>query len=289
MYVLLWLSAKRRKLFNTFPKQFETKKKPANILPRHTCKAKTPINQLDCDSAIGLDLLHNSDFAVLYHDRQFSPLAKARTRFHLVALEDIFIKTQKPILCRQKNVSTLFKFYNNSSLGCGQATFFKYHLFSRWFLTRARQKRFESIFNSILQSYKIIPNIQDESDNGQSNFDICLFGKIKLFEFTIIYDYVQLLSVLYPKQNRPFFSNNLALYSFFYKETICKYSSNNAILCNQKYRLNPNFLIFGNNLQVTVSALTIQSTLDLTDLDLTDFGFNGLRILPFRKHRLLYM
>ena len=35
--------------------------------------------------------------------------------------------------------------------------------------------------------------------------------------------------------------------------------------------------------------LPVQSTLDLTDLDLTDFGFNGLRILPFRKHRLLYM
>ena len=33
----------------------------------------------------------------------------------------------------------------------------------------------------------------------------------------------------------------------------------------------------------------LQSTLNLTDLDLTDFGFNGLRILPFRKHRLLYI
>ena len=38
-----------------------------------------------------------------------------------------------------------------------------------------------------------------------------------------------------------------------------------------------------------VDANALQSTLDLTDLDLTDFGFNGLRILPFCKHRLLYM
>ena len=37
------------------------------------------------------------------------------------------------------------------------------------------------------------------------------------------------------------------------------------------------------------NPVPVQSTLDLTDLDLTDFGFNGLRILPFRKHRLLYM
>ena len=34
--------------------------------------------------------------------KSFSVLAKARTNFHLDALEATFIKTLKPILCRQK-------------------------------------------------------------------------------------------------------------------------------------------------------------------------------------------
>ena len=61
--------------------------------PRRNCKAKTPINQLECDSAIGLHLLQNPVCAAHYHDRQFSILAKARTQFHLAALEAILIKT----------------------------------------------------------------------------------------------------------------------------------------------------------------------------------------------------
>ena len=71
-------------------------------MPRRNCKAKTPLNQLECDSAIGLHLLQNPDCAAQYHYRQFSILAKARTQYHLAALEAIFIKTQQPILCRPK-------------------------------------------------------------------------------------------------------------------------------------------------------------------------------------------
>ena len=84
------------------PKSIRNKQKPTKVLPRRNCKAKTPLNQLECDSAIGLHLLQNPDCAALYHDRQFSILAKERTQFHLVALEAIFIKTQQPILCRHK-------------------------------------------------------------------------------------------------------------------------------------------------------------------------------------------
>ena len=62
----------------------------------------TPLNQLDCDSAIGLHLIQHPDCASHYHIDQFSVLAKARTNFHLGALEATFIKTLKPILCRQK-------------------------------------------------------------------------------------------------------------------------------------------------------------------------------------------
>ena len=84
------------------PKSIRNKEKPTKVLPRRNCKAKTPLHQMECDSAIGLHLLQNPDCAGHYHDRQFSILAKARTQFHLAALEAIFIKTQQPILCRNK-------------------------------------------------------------------------------------------------------------------------------------------------------------------------------------------
>ena len=90
------------RIIQHIPKSIRNKEKPSKVLPRRNCKAKTLLNQSECDSAIGLHLLQNPDCAARYHDRQFSILAKARTQFHLVALESIFIKTQKPILCWQK-------------------------------------------------------------------------------------------------------------------------------------------------------------------------------------------
>jgi len=54
------------------------------------------------DSAIGLHLLQNKQCANNYKDQQFSILARARTAFHLSALEATYIKTLKPILYRQK-------------------------------------------------------------------------------------------------------------------------------------------------------------------------------------------
>ena len=61
-----------------------------------------------------------------YHDRQFSILAKARTQFHLAALEAIFIKTQPPILCRQKEFVYFLQMYNKQSLA-GVHTKFDIH------------------------------------------------------------------------------------------------------------------------------------------------------------------
>ena len=81
----------RKESFNTLPNHFE--RKTSKILPSCNCKVKTPLNQLESDSTIGLHLLQNSNCAAQYHDRQFSILAKARTQFYLVELEAIFIKT----------------------------------------------------------------------------------------------------------------------------------------------------------------------------------------------------
>ena len=95
------------------PKSIRNKQKPTKVLPRRNCKAKTPLNQLGCDSVIGLYLLQNPDCAAQYHDRQFSILAKATTHFHLAALEAIFIKTQQPLLRRQKEFVYSLQIYKN--------------------------------------------------------------------------------------------------------------------------------------------------------------------------------
>ena len=84
------------------PKSIRNKEKPTKVLPGRNCQAKTILNQLECNSAIGIHLLQNPDCAAHYHNRKFLILAKARTQFHLAALEAIFIKTHKTILRWQK-------------------------------------------------------------------------------------------------------------------------------------------------------------------------------------------
>ena len=53
-------------------------------------------------STIGQHLLDNPECASHYNDDKFSILARARSLFHLSALEATFIKSLKPILCKQK-------------------------------------------------------------------------------------------------------------------------------------------------------------------------------------------
>ena len=89
------------------PKSIRNKKKRTKVLPRRNCKAKTPLHQLECDSAIGLHLLQNPDCAAHYHDRQFSILAKARNQFHLTSLEAIFIKTRQSIFVPAERICQL--------------------------------------------------------------------------------------------------------------------------------------------------------------------------------------
>ena len=46
--------------------------------------------------------MQNPECATQYSNDQFSILAKAKSMFHLVALEATYIKIGKPILCHQK-------------------------------------------------------------------------------------------------------------------------------------------------------------------------------------------
>ena len=65
----------------------------------------------DCDSAIGQHLLDNDRCALNYDDKRFSILAAARSSFHLNLLEATYIKTRRPVLCRQKEFVYTLKLF----------------------------------------------------------------------------------------------------------------------------------------------------------------------------------
>ena len=71
-----------------------------NSLPRR-CKANNSPRQFH-ESAIGQHLLDNPECASHHNDDKFSILARGRSLFHLSVLEATFIKSLKPILCKQK-------------------------------------------------------------------------------------------------------------------------------------------------------------------------------------------
>ena len=83
------------------PKSIRNKFTPSRTLPTRDCKTKISTIH-NCDSAIGLHLLQNDEFAKYYIDQQFSILAKARTPFHLAALEATYITIYQPVLRRHK-------------------------------------------------------------------------------------------------------------------------------------------------------------------------------------------
>ena len=54
------------------------------------------------DSAIGQHLITNPECAKTYTDDSFRIIGQARSSFHLGVLESVYIKTQNPVLCKQK-------------------------------------------------------------------------------------------------------------------------------------------------------------------------------------------
>ena len=55
------------------------------------------------DSAIGQHLLTNPECAKTYTDDNFRIIGQARSSFHLGVLESVYIKTQNPVVCKQKS------------------------------------------------------------------------------------------------------------------------------------------------------------------------------------------
>ena len=58
--------------------------------------------KINCESAIGQHLIANAECAKTYTDDNFGIIGQARSSFHLSVLESVYIKTQNPVLCRQK-------------------------------------------------------------------------------------------------------------------------------------------------------------------------------------------
>ena len=78
--------------------------------PPRTCKNSN--SKMKSDSAIGQHLIKNPECAKTYTDDNFRIIGQARSSFNLSVLESVYIKTQNPVLCKQKS---LFSHLNSSS------------------------------------------------------------------------------------------------------------------------------------------------------------------------------
>ena len=83
--------------------------RPRRSQPHRSCKRTD--TKPDCDSAIGQHLLDNDRCALNYDDKRFSILAAARNSFHLNLSEATYIKTRRPVLCRQKEFVYTLKLF----------------------------------------------------------------------------------------------------------------------------------------------------------------------------------
>ena len=59
----------------------EETNKTTKVLPKQICNFKTTVTHSQCDSTIGLHLLHTPQCATEYSNEQFSILAKAKSMF----------------------------------------------------------------------------------------------------------------------------------------------------------------------------------------------------------------
>ena len=83
--------------------------RPRRSQPHRSCKRND--TKPDCDSAIGQHLLENDQCALNCDNQRFSILATARSFFHLNLLKAVYIKTQRPALCKQKEFVYALKLF----------------------------------------------------------------------------------------------------------------------------------------------------------------------------------
>ena len=68
--------------------------------PPRLCKNNNA--EINCESAIGQHLITNPECAKTYTDDNFRIIGQVRSSFHLSVLESVYIKTQNPVLCKQR-------------------------------------------------------------------------------------------------------------------------------------------------------------------------------------------
>ena len=81
------------------PTSIRTKNTTTREQPPRMCKNSN--SKMKNDSAIG-HLITNPDCAKTYTNDNFRIIGQARSSFHLGVLESVYIKTQNPVLCKQK-------------------------------------------------------------------------------------------------------------------------------------------------------------------------------------------
>ena len=73
-------------------------------------------SKINCEPAIGQHLITNPECVETYTDDNFRIIGQARSLFHLGVLESGYIKTQNPVLCRQKEFVFSLKFFNETTM-----------------------------------------------------------------------------------------------------------------------------------------------------------------------------
>ena len=79
------------------------RKKSNTVREQSPRLCKNNNSKINCESAIGQHLLANQECAKTYTDDNFRIIGQARSSFHLSVLESVYIKTQNPVLCKQKD------------------------------------------------------------------------------------------------------------------------------------------------------------------------------------------
>ena len=83
--------------------------RPRRSQPHRSCKRNN--TKSDCDFATGQHLLDNDQCALNYDNKRFSILAATSSFYHLNLFEAAYVKTQRSVLCRQKEFVYALKLF----------------------------------------------------------------------------------------------------------------------------------------------------------------------------------
>ena len=95
------------------PTSIRKKSNTVREQPPRLCKNNN--SKINCESAIGRHLPANPECTKTYTDDNFRIIGQARSSFYLSVLESVYIKTQNPVLSKQKNLFTLILQVNNGN------------------------------------------------------------------------------------------------------------------------------------------------------------------------------